>query len=90
MLPDARLTGFTLQKMVASGIGLELRVMIKQDPTFGPIIAISQESDARDLQTTLENAVVALPPLNMALARYLMIQGIKDKKDKNKTCRSRL
>ncbi|MCP4323242.1 MAG: bifunctional acetate--CoA ligase family protein/GNAT family N-acetyltransferase [Alteromonadales bacterium] len=84
LLPDARLTGFTLQKMVASGIGLELRVMIKQDPTFGPIIAISQESDARDLQTTLENAVVALPPLNMALARYLMIQGIEDKKIKIK------
>jgi len=82
--PDARLTGFTLQKMVASGIGLELRVMIKQDPTFGPIIAVSQESDARDLQTTLDNAVVALPPLNMALARYLMIQGIKDKKIKVK------
>jgi acetyltransferase len=84
LLPEARLTGFTLQKMVASGIGLELRVMIKQDPTFGPIIAVSQESDARDLQTTLENSVVALPPLNMALARYLMIQGIKDKKIKIK------
>jgi len=84
LLPEARLTGFTLQKMVASGIGLELRVMIKQDPTFGPIIAVSQESDARDLQTTLDNAVVALPPLNMALARYLMIQGIKDKKIKIK------
>jgi len=84
ILPDAHLTGFTLQKMVASGIGLELRVMIKQDPTFGPIIAVSQESDARDLQTTLDNAVVALPPLNMALARYLMIQGIKDKKIKIK------
>lgn len=84
LLPDARLTGFTLQKMVASGIGLELRVMIKQDPTFGPIIAVSQESDARDQQTTLDNAVVGLPPLNMALARYLMIQGIKDKKIKIK------
>lgn len=84
LMPSARLTGFTLQKMVASGIGLELRVMIKQDPTFGPIIAISQESDARDLHTTLENAAVALPPLNMALARYLMIQGIKDKKIKIK------
>jgi acetyltransferase len=80
LLPDARLTGFTLQKMVASGLGLELRVMIKQDPIFGPVIAISQESDARDLQTTLENSVVALPPLNMALARYLMIQAIKEKK----------
>ena len=80
LLPDAHLTGFTIQKMVASGLGLELRVMIKQDPIFGPIIAISQESDARDLQTTLENAVVALPPLNMALARYLMIQGIKENK----------
>jgi len=83
-LPDAQLNGFTLQKMVASGLALELRVMIKQDPIFGPIIAISQDSDARDLQTTLENAVVALPPLNMALARYLVIQGIKDKKIKVK------
>ena len=83
-LPTARLTGFTLQKMVASGLALELRVMIKQDAIFGPVIAISQDSDARDLQTTLENAVVALPPLNMALARYLVIQGIKDKKIKVK------
>ena len=83
-LPTAQLTGFTLQKMVASGLALELRVMIKQDAIFGPVIAISQDSDARDLQTTLENAVVALPPLNMALARYLVIQGIKDKKIKVK------
>ncbi|MEL0657880.1 bifunctional acetate--CoA ligase family protein/GNAT family N-acetyltransferase [Psychromonas arctica] len=83
-LPDAELTGFTLQKMVASGLALELRVMIKQDAIFGPVIAISQDSDGRDLQTTLENAVVALPPLNMALARYLVIQGIKDKKIKVK------
>lgn len=84
LLPDARLSGFTLQKMVASGLGLELRVMIKQDPIFGPVIAVSQESDARELYTTLDNAVVALPPLNMALARYLMIQGIKEKKIKVK------
>jgi len=83
-LPTARMNGFTLQKMVASGLALELRVMIKQDAIFGPVIAISQDSDARDLQTTLENAVVALPPLNMALARYLVIQGIKDKKIKVK------
>lgn len=81
-LPKARLAGFTLQKMVASGLALELRVMIKQDAIFGPVIAISQDSDARDLHTTLENAVVALPPLNMALARYLIIQGIKEKKIK--------
>ena len=84
ILPTARLNGFTLQKMVASGLALELRVMIKQDAIFGPVIAISQDSDARDLQTTLENAAVALPPLNMALARYLIIQGIKDKKIKVK------
>ena len=81
-LPDATLTGFTLQEMVASGLALELRVMIKQDPIFGPVIAISQDSDDRDLHNTLENAVVALPPLNMALARYMVIQGIKDKKIK--------
>ena len=83
-LPTARLAGFTLQKMVASGLALALRVMIKQDPIFGPVIAISQDSDARDMQTTLANAVVALPPLNMALARYLVIQGIKDNKIKIK------
>ncbi|TEW56008.1 CoA-binding protein [Psychromonas sp. RZ22] len=84
VLPNARFSGFILQKMVASGLALELRVMIKQDAIFGPVIAISQDSDARDLQSTLENAVVALPPLNMALARYLVIQGIKDKKIKVK------
>ena len=83
-LPTARLAGFTLQKMVASGLALALRVMIKQDPIFGPVIAISQDNDARDIHTTLANAVVALPPLNMALARYLVIQGIKDNKIKIK------
>lgn len=83
-LPEARLNGFTLQKMLASALALELRVMIKQDQVFGPVIAISQDSDTRDLQGTLDNAVVALPPLNMALARYLLIQGIKDKKIKLK------
>ena len=83
-LPKAELKGFTLQEMVASGLALELRVMIKQDAIFGPVIAISQDSDTRNLENAFDNAVVALPPLNMALARYLVIQGIQDHKIKVK------
>ena len=55
----------------------ELRVVVEHDPVFGPLIMLGEggvEWRAED------QAAVALPPLNMTLARYLVIQAIKSKK----------
>ncbi len=51
--------------------------MVEHDPVFGPLIMLGEggvEWRAED------QAAVALPPLNMNLARYLVIQAIKNKK----------
>ncbi len=50
----------------------ELRVVVEHDPVFGPLIMLGEggvEWRAED------QAAVALPPLNMNLARYLVIRG---------------
>ncbi|VFS63857.1 Uncharacterized conserved protein [Kluyvera cryocrescens] len=55
----------------------KLRVVVEHDPVFGPLIMLGEggvEWRAED------QAAVALPPLNMTLARYLVIQAIKSKK----------
>ncbi len=51
--------------------------MVEHDPVFGPLIMLGEggvEWRAED------QAAVALPPLNMNLARYLVIRAIKNKK----------
>lgn len=55
----------------------ELRVVVEHDPVFGPLIMLGEGGVEWRPE---EQAVVALPPLNMNLARYLVIQGIKSKK----------
>ncbi|MBK0033873.1 bifunctional acetate--CoA ligase family protein/GNAT family N-acetyltransferase [Erwinia sp. S43] len=75
--PQARIHGLLVQSMANRAGAQELRIVVEQDPLFGPVImlgegGISWQGDRQ--------AVVALPPLNMTLARYLVIQAIKSGK----------
>jgi acetyltransferase len=67
--PDARLQGFTVQAMARRLDADELIVGVTTDPVFGPIILFGQGGIA--VEVTADHAV-ALPPLNMLLARELV------------------
>ncbi len=70
--PQARIHGLQVQSMANRAGAQELRVVVEQDPVFGPLIMLGEggvEWRAED------QAAVALPPLNMNLARYLVIPG---------------
>ncbi|MFI4885714.1 MAG: acetate--CoA ligase family protein [Steroidobacterales bacterium] len=67
--PEARIEGFTVQKMIRRGSAWELLVGIAVDPTFGPTIVFGQGGTAVEL---IADRALALPPLNARLARELM------------------
>lgn len=50
-----------------------LRIQVSIDPVFGPFIALGEATNKWHLGT---DAAIALPPLNMALSRYLLLQAI--------------
>lgn len=54
-----------------------LRIQVQTDPVFGPFILLGEAASHWSIR---RNAVVALPPLNMALARYLVIQALAEGK----------
>lgn len=54
-----------------------LRLEVQLDPVFGPVILLGEAASHWSIRA---NAVVALPPLNMALARYLVIQALAEGK----------
>jgi len=68
-LPDARLTGFTVQPMVNRPHAAELIVGVNDDVQFGPVILFGQGGTAVEI---IQDRAVALPPLNMHLAREVM------------------
>ena len=67
--PDARLTGFTVQQMVRRGNAHELIVGVATDAVFGPVILFGQGGTAVEV---IGDKAIALPPLNIALARDLV------------------
>ncbi|MDK9365145.1 bifunctional acetate--CoA ligase family protein/GNAT family N-acetyltransferase [Lelliottia wanjuensis] len=75
--PQARVHGLLVQSMANRAGAQELRVVVEHDPVFGPLIMLGEGGVECRPE---EQAVVALPPLNMNLARYLVIQAIKSKK----------
>lgn len=54
-----------------------LRIEMRVDPVFGPVILLGEAASRWSIRN---NAVVALPPLNMALARYMVIQALAEGK----------
>ncbi|NOI67086.1 GNAT family N-acetyltransferase [Vibrio sp. 99-8-1] len=75
--PAASVKGLIIQAM-ASRVGTyELRVKIKTDEIFGPVIMLGEGGSEWDESI---DAAVAILPLNMALARYLIIRAIKGHK----------
>ncbi len=81
--PQARVHGLLVQSMANRAGAQELRVVVEHDPVFGPLIMLGEGGVEWRPE---DQAVVALPPLNMNLARYLVIQGIKSKKDSCAQC----
>ncbi|WP_413283311.1 GNAT family N-acetyltransferase [Vibrio sp. MA40-2] len=72
--PSANIQGLLVQAM-ASRIGAyELRIKVKTDLTFGPVIMLGEGGSEWDESI---DAAVGILPLNMALARYLIIRAIK-------------
>lgn len=71
--------GLNLQQMANTAGTQELRFAMHNDAIFGPVLYIGEGGTSWDLT---QDAAVALPPLNTALARYLIIGAIKSGKIK--------
>ena len=69
--PEAQITGFTVQKMAQRPQAHELIVGMTTDAIFGPVILFGRGGTAVEV---LVDRAVALPPLNMSLARHLITQ----------------
>ena len=68
-LPQARIQGFTVQVMVRCAHAQELIVGSTIDRVFGPVILFGQGGTAVEV---MADRAVALPPLNVQLARALV------------------
>jgi acetyltransferase len=67
--PDAHIRGVTLHPMIVKPKAQELFVGITDDPTFGPIIAFGCGGTGVEV---VDDDAVALPPLDLKLARELI------------------
>ncbi len=72
--PSANIHGLLVQGMAKSAGGEEIRIKVKTDLLFGPVILIGQGGSEWNESI---DASSALPPLNMTLARYLIVRAIK-------------
>lgn len=69
--PEAHLLGVTVEAMANKRY--ELMIGAKQDPVFGPVLVFGMGGVAVEIFKDLQ---MALPPLNMSLAKHL-VQGTK-------------
>ena len=67
--PDARIVGVMVFPMVVRPKARELIIGVADDPTFGPIIVFGQGGTAVEV---INDKALALPPLDLALARGLI------------------
>ncbi|MBF8271351.1 MAG: yfiQ [Magnetococcales bacterium] len=80
-MPHARLQGFSVQEMAIRPGAHELLVGMTTDPIFGPVIVFGQGGTAVEV---IDDSAIALPPLNMNLARELVSRTrIRDRKPVN-------
>jgi acetyltransferase len=68
-MPQARIKGVTIHPMIVKAKAQELIVGIADDPTFGPIIAFGCGGTAVEV---IDDKALALPPLDLKLARELI------------------
>ncbi len=68
-MPNASITGFSVQPMVRRADAYELIIGMVTDPQFGPIILFGQGGTEVDV---IDDKALGLPPLNMHLARELI------------------
>ncbi|WP_343463648.1 bifunctional acetate--CoA ligase family protein/GNAT family N-acetyltransferase [Pantoea sp.] len=80
--PQAHIAGLLVQSMANRAGAQELRVVVEIDPLFGPIIMLGE--GGVEWQPD-KQAAAALPPLNMTLARYLVIQAMKSGKIRSRS-----
>ena len=69
LLPQAVVSGFTVQAMVRRPQALELIVGASVDPLFGPVLLFGQGGTQVEV---VADRALALPPLNVPLARALI------------------
>ena len=67
--PQARLEGFTVQRMIRRGGAHELLAGVAADATFGPVILFGRGGTAVEV---IGDRALGLPPLNSVLARELI------------------
>ena len=69
--PQARIDGVIVQQMVRRPGAIELLVGLSEDLVFGPVVVFGQGGTAVEV---LQDSAIALPPLNLLLARGQMAQ----------------
>ena len=69
LLPEARVDGLTVQRMARRPGSHELIVGASTDPVFGPFLLFGEGGTAVEV---IADKAVALPPLNLVLARRLV------------------
>jgi len=67
--PEARITGFSVQRMVRRGQGRELIAGLAEDPVFGPVVVFGRGGTAVEV---IDDRALALPPLDLHLAHDLI------------------
>ncbi|MDR3439308.1 bifunctional acetate--CoA ligase family protein/GNAT family N-acetyltransferase [Telmatospirillum sp.] len=67
--PEARMLGFTVQRMARRPGAQEIIIGVTTDPIFGPVIMFGQGGIAVEV---INDSAIGLPPLNMTLARELV------------------
>lgn len=65
--PQARIDGFTVEPMVIRPDGHEILIGMVEDAQFGPVVVFGHGGTACEV---IGDRVIALPPLNLSLARH--------------------
>jgi acetyltransferase len=68
-VPDATISGVTIEKMYRSSNGRELMIGIIKDPVFGPVISFGSGGTSVEI---MGDSAISLPPLNQRLALDLI------------------